>query len=130
MKIKISNRILRQFGFIVGIGFPLFIGWILPVITGHYFREWTLYIGLVLIILAIIKPSLLLKPYRFWIGLGNILGWINSRIILGIIFIFVLQPISIFMKVFGYDPLRIHKNKDKSYREEKNTYKIDLNKIF
>ena len=130
MKIKISDQILRQFGLIVGIGFPIFIGWILPVITGHYFRGWTLYVGFVLIIFAIVKPNLLLQPYRLWIGLGNILGWINSRIILGIIFIIVLQPISIFMKLFGYDPLRKNKNNNISYREKKKNYKIDLNRIF
>ena len=38
--------------------------------------------------------------------LGDYLGWINSRIILGIVFIVILNPIAFIMKLFKYDPLR------------------------
>ena len=41
--------------------------------------------------------------------LGKALGWINSRIILGLVFIIVLQPIAFIMKSFGYDPLKLKK---------------------
>ena len=64
--------------------------------------------------------------------LGNILGLINSRLILGIIFFIVLVPISIVMRIFGYDPLKKKKittNKN-SFKEYKLGYKIDLTRIF
>ena len=63
-------------------------------------------------------------------GLGYILGFINSRLILGIVFIFMVQPISLIMKIFGYDPLRLKTNNQKSYRENKKNYKINLDNIF
>ena len=53
------------------------------------------------------------------------LGWLNSHIILGIVFIFILIPISFFMKIFNYDPLRKNIFKNKTYRESKKGYKID-----
>ena len=130
MGTKISNRKLREFGLIVGVILPLFFGWIIPMISGHDFREWTLYLGVILISLAILKPNFLYNPYKLWIGIGNILGWFNSRLILGIIFFVILQPMAIFMRLCGYDPLRRNKNKNKSYREEKINYKIDLKRIF
>ena len=64
--------------------------------------------------------------------LGHILGLINSRIILGITFFIVLVPISIVMRIFGYDPLKKKKittNKN-SFKECKLGYKIDLTRIF
>ena len=90
IKTSISQKQLREFGILVGLGFPILIGWIIPAIGGHYFRAWTLWIGIPLLIIGIVKPWVLFYPYKFWIQLGNLLGWINSRIILGIIFILVL----------------------------------------
>ena len=69
-------------------------------------------------------------PYQYWMRLGHALGWINSRIILGLVFLLVLQPISIFMRILGYDPLKLKWLKNKTYRELKVTNKTDLNRIF
>ena len=82
-----SQRKLRHFGLMVGMGFPVIIGWLIPAIFGHLFRVWTLWVGLPLLILGIIKPSFLTYPYKLWMLLGHGLGWINSRIILGMVFI-------------------------------------------
>ena len=100
MKESISKKQLREFGFLLGLGIPVFIGWVIPAIGGHMFRTWTLWIGLPSLITGITQPSLLLYPYKGWMKLGHVLGWINSRIILGIVFIVVLQPISFFMRLF------------------------------
>ena len=62
--------------------------------------------------------------------LGHVLGWVNSRIVLGLVFLFVLQPIAFIMKLFGYDPLRKKKGKENTYREIRSNHKIDLRKIF
>ena len=126
----ITNKELRKFGLIIGIIFPLLLGLIVPFIRGHSFAAWTLFIGVPLFITGILKPSLLNLPYKFWMSLGHYLGWINSRLILGLVFIFVLQPISIFMRFFGYDPLRKKREAKKSYRENVKDRIIDLNKIF
>ena len=106
MKEIIPRKQLRQFGIIVGLGIPLFLGYIIPFLGGHFFRTWTLWIGLPILILGLIKPNLLYYPYKAWMALGHILGWVNSRIILGLIFIMVLMPISFIMRLFGYDPLK------------------------
>ena len=82
------------------------------------------------LIFALIRPNLLFYPYKAWMKLGYILGWINSRIILGLVFFIVLLPIAIFMKFFGHDPLRIKKSNQKSYKEDKINHKVNLKKIF
>ena len=130
MKESISKKQLREFGFLIGFGFPIIIGWIIPAISGHIFRSWSLWVGCPSLILGILKPSLLFYPYKAWMKLGHALGWINSRIILGLVFILVLQPIAFIMNLFGYDPLRRKKNVEDSYRE-KNEHRIkNLTRIF
>ena len=129
-KSSISKKQLREFGFLIGIGFPIFIGWLIPAISGHLFKTWSLWVGIPSLLLGIIKPSLLFYPYKGWMILGLILGWINSRIILGLIFLLVLQPIALLMKIFGYDPLKKNKSNDISYKESKENHKVDLTRIF
>ena len=132
MKSSISQKQLREFGLLIGFGFPILIGWILPFFAGHEFRAWTLWIGIPSLLLGILKPFLLYYPYKGWMALGHVLGWLNSRIILGLVFLIVLQPIAFVMKVFGYDPLRqSHRERSKmSFRELKTKHKIDLTRIF
>ena len=130
MKNNVPQKTLREFGFLIGILFPFLIGWALPLIGGHSFRTWTLWLGIISLILAISKPRLLIYPYRAWMKLGHILGLVNSRIILGLVFLIVLQPIALIMRIFGHDPLRTKKFAQKSYRELKTNHKVNLKKIF
>ena len=130
MKDDISKKQLREFGFLIGFGFPIIIGWIIPAIGGHIFRSWSLWVGCPSLILGILKPRLLSYPYRAWMALGLALGWINSRIILGLVFLLILQPIALIMKIFGYDPLSKKKSNEISYRENKEGNEVDLTRIF
>ena len=109
MKDSISKKQLYEFGLLIGFGFPILIGWLLPAFAGHGFRVWTLWVGVPLLILGVLKPRLLFFPYKAWMKLGLALGWINSRLILGVVFILIIKPISIIMRFFGYDPLKIKK---------------------
>ena len=130
MKSSINTKQLRQFSYLVGIGFPLLIGYLIPLMFGHDFRFWTLLTGLPLLFLGLIKPKLLFYPYQIWINLGLVLGWINSRIILGIIFILMVQPISLIFFIFGYDPLKKINKTISSYRNTRRLNNIDFTRIF
>ena len=130
MKISTSKKDLRHFGLIFGIGFPIFIGFLIPYLFVHDFRFWTIYIGFPAIISSILNPNVLRAPYKVWIKIGDILGFVNRKIILGLVFIFVLQPIAILMKLTGHDPLKKKNNRLNSYREISKNDKIDLTRIF
>ena len=57
-------------------------------------------------------PRLLPYPEKKgWMILVNTLGWVNSRLILGLVFFILLQPIAHIMliRLTVYDPLRIRK---------------------
>ena len=104
-KSNITKKQLFEFGLIIGLGLPIIFGFFIPFINGHSFKTWTLLIGFPLIIISLINPLLLFRVYKGWMKLGFILGWINSRIILSLVFYLILLPISLLMKIFNYDPL-------------------------
>ncbi len=130
MNKHLQKKQLREFGLLIGIGFPLIIGLFIPYLIGHNLRLWTIFIGIPFLIFGIFKPYKLYFLYKKWIALGNLLGWFNSKIILGIIFFTILVPISILMKIFGYDPLKRKKLNVISYKINKAKNTVDLTKIF
>ena len=130
VKETISKKQLREFGLLIGFGFPILIGWLLPSLFGHEFRAWTLWIGISGVILGLTEPRLLYFPYKVWMALGHALGRVNSHIILGIVFIVVLLPIAYVMRLTGYDPLRRKRKGEKTYRENRQDHRIDFTRIF
>ncbi len=130
MNSSITKKQLRRFSFVIGFAFPIFIGLIIPVTNGYPFRIWILLVGISILIIGLIKPYFLTYPYKYLIIVGNYLVWNISRIILGLVFIFVIQPIALMMKLFNYDPLRGKKNNNKSYREKIENKKIDLTRMY
>ena len=119
MKELISKKELKEFGYIIAFGFPLLIGIIIPLVTGHSLKLWTLFISIIFLILGIFKPRLLFYPYKLWMGIGDFLGFINSGIILWLVYIFVLIPIAFAMRLFGYDPLKQKTKNLKTFKEYK-----------
>ena len=130
MKQTIFKKQLREFGLLIGFGLPIFIGWLLPSLFGHAFRAWTLWIGIPVLILGLIAPRILYYPYKSWMALGHVLGWVNSHIILGLVFILILQPIAYIMRLTGYDPLRKKRRGEKTYRENRKDHQTDLTRTF
>ena len=130
MKPTVSKKQLREFGFLIGFGFPILIGWVLATLAGHGFREWTIIVGLLGLIFGLLAPRFLYYPYKGWMKLGYVLGWINSRLILGMVFIVVLLPIAYVMRCTGYDPLRKNRKGKTTYKENRKDHQTDLTRIF
>jgi len=130
MRETVSKKQLREFGLLIGFGLPVLIGWLIPSFFGHEFRSWTLWVGIPVLILGLMAPRLLHYPYKVWMVLGHALGWVNSHIILGLVFIVVLQPIAYVMRLTGYDPLRRRRKDEITYRENRQENRTDLTRIF
>ena len=126
----VSKKQLRKFGVLLGIVFPVVFGWLIPALKGHHAPVWPFVIGIPSLTLGLIAPRLLQWPYQGWMQLGHILGWINSHLILGAVFFFVLQPIAYGMRLTGYDPLKRKRTGLESYREQSKHKAVDLTRIF
>lgn len=58
-----------------------------------------------------------------WEKIGHTLGWINSRILLTVVFYVVLLPFALLFRLFNRDPLSLRwANKDSAYTIRDHTY--------
>lgn len=94
---------LRKFGLIVGALFALFFG-VLPILRHyHAVHLWPWCLAALLWLLALLRPAMLSYFYIGWTRLGWVLGWVNTRVILTLIYIFLIIPLGVVMRMFGRD---------------------------
>jgi Saxitoxin biosynthesis operon protein SxtJ len=62
-------------------------------------------VGGTLVVLGAVAPRLLYWPSVVWWKLVHVLGYVNARIILTILFTVLLVPIGLFWRLTGKDPL-------------------------
>lgn len=117
-KIKnLDNKMLRDFGLVTGGITVILFGLLLPWLLELNFPVWPWAIAVALWSCALIYPRLLSYVYRGWMAIGSVLGWVNTRIILGLVFYVVIMPIGLLMRLFGKDQLALKlSDKEKSYR--------------
>jgi hypothetical protein len=112
----VSQKQLRSFGLILMGGF-LVIG-LAPMLL-HYRnpRTWALAISIVSGLAGLLVPNVLRRPYQVWMFLGECLGWVNSRIVLGGFFYAIVTPMRAIIAIAGHDPMnrKFDKNAD-TYR--------------
>ena len=117
MQSNTDNKQLRSFGLTVGgifavIGFwPLFL-------RGEDPRWWAVVLAGLLMVPALVFPRSLSWIYKWWMALGHIMGWINTRIILGVVFYLVVTPIGRIRRLLGKDPM------GREIRTDLNSYRI------
>ena len=100
-----THKELRQFGLLVG-GIFTIIGLWPFVIRNEPLRLWAIGPGGLLIVLGAIMPQVLAPIHKGWMKVGHILGWINTRILLGIVFYGLVTPIGMVFRLMGKDSMR------------------------
>ncbi len=107
---------LRSFG--LSVGGLLLILTVWPGLLQPATRIGTGSIAGLLILPALLKPIMLELPYRCWMMFGGALGWLNTRIILTLLYFFAVFPTGLLLKLTGRTPLKLYFDADcNSYRE-------------
>ena len=114
---ELDRKGLREFGLVTGgivAGlFGLFFPWLLEV----QIPLWPWAVAGILAAWALLAPNSLRPLYRLWMRLGLLLSRITTPIILGVVFLVVILPVALVMKVAGRDPMaRKFDDKAKTYR--------------
>ena len=114
---KLDKKSLREFGLITGGILVGIFGLLLPWLLEHEFPVWPWIIAGVLWVLAILLPMSLDPVYRVWMKIGLVLAWINTRIILGIMFYLIFFPVGLVLRLAGKDAMnrKLSKTQD-TYR--------------
>jgi len=117
MAARTSRAELRHFGLIVGGIFGL-IGIWPAIVRGGSLRLWTIALAAVLILLASVAPPTLAPAHRAWMALSGALGWVNTRLVLGLVFFGLITPMGLALRLGRRDPMqRAFDPKATSYRE-------------
>ena len=102
---KLTIKELREFGLLTGAIIAVLFGLILPLFHGHSLPIIPWVIAIILVGLAIFLPKSLDPIYRFWMKIGLYVGWLESRIVLSIVFFIILTPMAFIMKLFSRDTM-------------------------
>ena len=102
----LDNAGLRKFGLTTGaiiiVLFALFFPWVFDMET---MPKWPWIAAAVLGVPALLMPAVLRPVYNTWMKIGAGIGWVNTRIILGVLFYVMILPMGIVMRLFGSDPM-------------------------
>ena len=114
---ELSTQELRKFGLTMGAIVAALFGLLLPWLFNHGYPYWPWILAGVLWLWALIAPATLKPVYNGWMKVGHVLGWINTRIILGLMFYTVFFAVGLILKILGKDPMSRKIDKSaKSYR--------------
>ncbi|MFA5335226.1 MAG: SxtJ family membrane protein [Candidatus Omnitrophota bacterium] len=115
--IKSGRRELREFGVVIGA--ILIILGVVSLARGREISPYLLAAGGVSLLLGLTLPVALKPLQKIWMGLGIVLGFFVSRIVLSVLFYMVIAPIGIVMRTLGKDILdeRIDKKKGSYWNE-------------
>jgi hypothetical protein len=114
---KRQEKQLRRFGVLVGSIF-IAIGLGGLVLHGAEPRLWAVTLGMLLILVALVRARVLGPVHRMWMALGDALGWINTRVLLGLVFYGLVTPMGLVMRLVGRDPM------NRTFDRDADTYRV------
>jgi hypothetical protein len=117
-KIRNESKDLRQFGIVLGLVLITFgsVNFIKNRLT---LSVLLMAPGVLSLALAFVAPLSLRGAYAVFVKIAHAIGWFNTKVILGLIYFFIVTPIGLFMRMFGKDPL------NRSFDKRASTYWID-----
>jgi len=118
---EMTNKELRKFGLVTGGMLILFFDLLIPWIWGVNRPLWPVIVAGVLALMALV-PATLRPVYKVWMRFAEALGWVNTRIILSVMFYLIFFPVGMIMRLFN-DPM--HRKFDASA----DTYRVPSDAI-
>lgn len=104
-KYSASEQVLRQFAGIFATAFAVVAAWV-------YWRNgtlqiWALTLFVILLVLGAVMPKRLAAFYSLWMNFGHGLGWVNTRLILILMFYGIFTPVGLFFRILGKRGLQL-----------------------
>ncbi|MBD2314655.1 sxtJ [Desertifilum sp. FACHB-1129] len=115
---QLDRKGLRDFGLLFGFMMVLVFGLVGPLLFRHSFPLWPWIVAGVFWVWALALPQTLDPFYQLWARFGLVMGWINTRLILGIIFYLITTPMGIVMRLMGNDPMQ------RQWKRDALTYRV------
>ncbi len=116
----VETKQLRSFGVIFFVFFAVILGLGPIVFSKAPPRGWAVGVGGAFLLVGLVAPRALRSLYQAWMVFGGIMGFINTRIILGLVFFVIITPVSFIRKLLGKDSLGL------KYMKDAETYRIPM----
>ena len=100
-----DRRQLRRFGVTIGVAFLILTAFLLWKDRG----SWPIFCGLggLSLLLAAVAPMVLGPVERVWMKLALAMGWVMTRVILGVVFLVMFVPAGLIIRLLRRDPIRL-----------------------
>ena len=95
----------RKFGLTTGAIVAGLFGIAIPWLFSLDYPKWPWILAAILAVWALVLPATLKPVYFGWMKFGNVMNWINTRLILGILFYGLFLPFGMVMRALGKDPM-------------------------
>ena len=119
---ELNRRGLREFGLLTGTIIGVLFGALFPWLLQRAFPIWPWVICIVLSVWALLAPSSLRPIYRAWMRFGLLLNKFMTPIIMTVLFVVVIIPTGLIMRLMKSDPMRRHLDRSLA------TYRIESHK--
>ncbi len=108
----VERKQLRNFGLTIGLAFLILSALL-------FWKDkptwpWFTIPGGVLILSGLTVPMVLGPIERVWMKGARALGWVMTRLILGVLFIVIFSPAGLIMRLLGKDPMNLRIDRNKS----------------
>ena len=115
---KLDRNGLRQFGLTFSAIVVSLFGLLLPWLFAATWPTWPWLFAAILASASLVFPPVLSPLYQLWMHFGLVMAYLNTRIILFLLYTVVFVPTGLAMKVGGRDTLmrKLSRTDDKSYR--------------
>ena len=104
-KIPMDRKALRNFGLLMACVLLLVGGWLWWKSAATW--PWVLGAAALLAAIGLAAPAVLKPFYKGWMILAVMMGWVMTRVVLTLVYYFVLTPIAFLGRVFGEEFLQL-----------------------
>ena len=124
-----SKQTLQNSGILFSTFFAIFFG-LIPYILNSEIRVSIIFISLIISLISFVSPYSLRGPYLLWIRLGEILGKLNSKIVLIFFFYILITPVAFLKRLYSLIIKLFKKKKSTFYIREQLSDKVNLKDQF
>ena len=110
---RFKNKKNKQFGYLFFLIFLIIGLW--PLLNSEKINLFFIFISSIFLILTLINSRILTPLSNLWIKFGELLGKFIAPIVMGFVFFLILTPISLLLRIFKKDLLKLNFNNYTSY---------------
>ncbi len=102
---ELDSKGLRQFGLLMGGFIVLVFGVLLPWLFDRTWPVWPWIVAALFTVWSLAAPGSLRPVYRGWMRFGAIMGRITTPLLMISVFLIVIVPAALIMRLLRRDPL-------------------------